>query len=355
MSELDDDRLSHVRAGWIDVANTSQQVMPSQTIARIDPYPYQHRIFEIMQTKPLILPADYTLLEAAKQMKNDKLDCVFVGTKPEDVIGIVSERDIVHAMALPFSEVEKARDMQLGAIMSSPVITVRDKDFMHVGLGRIGHHDLRHLGVVNSDGALVGWLSLRELTRQRMTNVIVIGDKLSTASSEKEMKEALQELPYLAMSLLSDGVPAHVIAAVISHEYRSALRRAAVLAQDRLIKQGRPVPCDYVLLILGSAGRAESLLAADQDHAIIYEDTPTDPAIEKNWQDWFETLGGYISDILDAAGIPYCTGKVMSSNPQWCRSLSGWQKTITEWIRNERPQDLLNVDIFFDYEPVYGA
>ena len=354
VGELDQTRLLQANAGWVDVAALNQQAEPLRSLARIDPFPYQHRIHEIMLHNPVILPAETTVLQAAERMKSAKLDCVFVGNSADKIEGIVSERDVVHAVALPLSEVATARNIQLGAMMSAPVITVREQDFMHVGLGRIGHHDIRHLGVVDENGALTGWLSLRELTRQRLTEAVVIGDKLSTAISAEDMRSALQELPLLASSLLADGVRGDEIASVISGEYRSSLRRAAILAEQMLTDQGRPPPCDYAVLVLGSAGRGESLLAADQDHAIIYADTANSPQQAALYQSWFEECGQLIADMLDSAGIPYCPGKVMSSQPEWCRSLKGWQEAIKSWIGKSRPQDLLNVDIFFDFALVHG-
>ena len=121
-----------------------------------------------------------------------------------------------------------------------------------------------------------------------------------------------------------------------------------------LTDQGRPPPCDYAVLVLGSAGRGESLLAADQDHAIIYADTADSPQQAASHQSWFEECGQLIADMLDSAGIPYCPGKVMSSQLEWCRSLTGWQEAIKSWIGKSRPQDLLNVDIFFDFALVHG-
>ncbi|MEC9342592.1 MAG: putative nucleotidyltransferase substrate binding domain-containing protein, partial [Pseudomonadota bacterium] len=56
----------------------------------------------------------------------------------------------------------------------------------------------------------------------------------------------------------------------------------------------------------------------------------------------------------DEAGIPLCKGGVMARNPQWRGSLATWTARIEEWVRRSRPEDLLNVDIFFDAMPVCG-
>ena len=353
LSGLDDARMATARAGWIDIAASLGQPMLNRAIERIDPYPYRHRIGELMLKSPLIMPRQTTISQAARRMKDEKRDCVFVGDDAASVEGIVSERDFVHALSHTFEEVARTRDLPLGDIMSTPVITVSERDFMHVALGRISHLDIRHLGVTDDQGLFSGWISTRELIRQRATSAMVIGDQLGHAQSGQDMADALNALPMLANSLLTDGVSGHDIAAVISGQYRSALSKAAQLAEQDLLAEGEAPPRAYAVLVLGSAGRGESLLAADQDHAIIFADRD-DGGDDAAASDYFQRLGAKISDYLDEAGIPYCLGKVMSSEAKWCRSLSGWRLAISSWVKKGRPEDLLSVDIFFDGEAVYG-
>ena len=356
VAELDDERMATARAGWVDVASPKDEVLESQPLARIDPFPYRHRIAEIMMTDPLIRPRTTTLLEAAKTLSKHRADCLFVGTGPEAIEGIVSERNIVDALSIPLAAHERARDIPLHQIMSGPVISVQDNDHMHVALGRLARHDIRHLGVKDISGGLIGWLSTRQLIRQRVSDALVIGDEIQHASTSQDMASALASLPSLAASLMSEGVPAPDIASVISGEYRHALARAAALAEEMMTESHGPPPRPYAVLVLGSAGRGESLLAADQDHAIIYDDkaAPIAPEEASGIQNYYQSLGGHIADILDAAGIPYCKGGVMSSTPEWCQSLTSWRNTIRGWCRSAHPKDVLMVDIFFDFTLVYG-
>ena len=81
------------------------------------------------------------------------------------------------------------------------------------------------------------------------------------------------------------------------------------------------------MLVLGSGGRGESLLAPDQDNAIVHEGSEADDP-------WFKEVAERIADLLDAAGIPYCMGKVMASNAIWRRSLTGWEEEVLRWLRH---------------------
>ena len=350
---LNDQRVAGTSAGWVDVAAIQQPYASFRALSRIDPFPYSHKIDDLMVTEPLIMPANSVMLDAAHRMKKEKRECVFVGTSPDHIVGIVSERDIVHCMALPIDEVTRARDIQLETIMSSPVLTVSEDDYMHVAMARMHKHDIRHIGVTNRQGTLTGYVSGRELNRLRLTDAMVIGDDINQANNSDEMSKVLKGLPLLSKSLMDEGIKAYAIAAVISSQYRAALARSADLAEQIMCADGKPPPAEYAVLILGSAGREESLLAADQDHAIIYGDkSRLDDAAT---QAWFEQLGQHIADIMDAAGIPYCSGGVMANTERWCKSLRTWEQTVEGWISRGSAEDVLHVDIFFDYHSVYGT
>ena len=84
---------------------------------------------------------------------------------------------------------------------------------------------------------------------------------------------AWAKLPRVVAGLLGEGLSGNEIAALVSHQVRALTRRAAVLAEQRLRQDGLgDAPCPYVLAVLGSAGRGESLLAMDQDNALICAD-----------------------------------------------------------------------------------
>ena len=358
VAALDSLRQSTVNAGWVDVAAADASPEKHVLLSRVDPYPYQHRISDLMLRDPLIMPANATLGEAAAVMNDRPTDCVFVGDDARNIMGIISERDIVAEVSRPIDSKVRVRLLPLSQIMSKPVISVQADDFMHVALGRMSRFDIRHLAVLGQDGEVVGWVSSRELVRQRVTGALVVGDRLSTATSADELQDGLRLLPTLSASLTEEGVSGQNVAGVISAQYREALRKASEIAEQRMIQNNQgPPPVDYAVLMLGSAARGESLLAADQDHAIVFANGAADETRvqAEATQRWFMSLGAHISDILDASGIPYCKGKVMSANADWCRSLSSWRHAIGGWVRRANPADLLSVDIFFDFTLVYGS
>ena len=74
-------------------------------------------------------------------------------------------------------------------------------------------------------------------------------------------------------------------------------RRAAELAEERpRIGGASPPPVAYAVLVLDSAGRKESQLAADQDNAIVYAEGAEGGPVDAD----FEKRATQMCDVLDA-------------------------------------------------------
>jgi DNA polymerase-3 subunit epsilon/CBS domain-containing protein len=323
-----------------DVAQTA--------FARLDSFPYRHRVHEVMSAPPVTATPATPVIDAARLLIERKVSSVFV-VGEDGQTGIVTEHDLLRLIA---ERGDDALRVPLGDIMSMPLQSVRADDFLHRAIGRMDRLGFRHLAVRDHENELVGALTMRNLLRQRATTAIVLGDGIDSARTVSDLGRAWGQLPLVAQSLLDDDVDARRVAALISAEIVALTRRAAEMAEARMLQDGHgapPVP--YCVLVLGSAGRGESLLAADQDNAVIFErGEPGGPEDR-----WFEAAAQHMCAILDSVGVPFCKGGVMASNAQWRHSVQGWRAVVDGWIRRQRPEDLLNVDIFFDGLPVYGA
>jgi DNA polymerase-3 subunit epsilon/CBS domain-containing protein len=218
-------------------------------------------------------------------------------------------------------------------------------------MARMNRLRIRHLGVTNETGHVVGALSARDLLRLRAEGSIELGDEIDQAADVHDLGRAWAKPPRVVAGLLGEGLLGIDIAALISHQLGALTQRAAVLAERRLRQEGHgEAPRPYALAVLGSAGRGESLLALDQDNALIYADGAEPDDSDR----WFAALGAHVADILNDVGVPYCKGGVMAKNPQWRGSVSTWRQRIGQWIEWSRPADLLSVDIFFDMRGVHG-
>ena len=343
------------RAGWADAAAAPSRTDAERTLARIDSYPYRHRIRDLMRAPAQFIGADRNLRDALSQMMKEQVSSLYVRPADRDATdlrapdtGIVTERDLLRALA---EHGPAAFDMPAAQFMSKPLAAIPADAFVYRAIGRMNRLKVRHLGVVDEIGRVIGALSARDLLRLRATQAVSLGDGIDQAEDVHALGAAWARLPQVAASLLAEELSGRDIAAVISRELGALTQQAAVLAERRMSEEGRGAPpCPYAVAVLGSAGRGESLLAMDQDNAIVFADGAPDGAEDR----WFGTLGGHLADILHEAGVPYCPGGVMAKNPQWRGSVETWNRRVEDWIQRAQPRDLLSVDIFFDMRGVHG-
>jgi DNA polymerase-3 subunit epsilon/CBS domain-containing protein len=328
--------------GWLDVQEARRT---RAVLARIDSFPYRHRLRDLMKSPPVMIDPDISLREALAQMIDREISSLYVNPPdPEGPPGIVTERDLLRQLR---REGEGAFDKSVNAIAVFPLQSLPEDAFVYRAIARMQRMHIRHLGVHDDDGRLVGALSARDLLRQRADDAVLLGDDIDAAENAAQMAAVWGNIVLVAKSLVAEDVDARDIAAVVSRELCALTRQACRLAEKEM---PTPPPCPYAMLVLGSGGRGESLLAMDQDNAIVFAEGDPGGAEDQ----WFADLGARVSDILDAAGVPYCKGKVMASNPEWRWSLKGWKKQVKTWIRRQNPEDILNCDIFFDSVAVHG-
>ena len=320
--------------------------VPLAALARIDSFPYRHRLSDVMSSPPIWCAPDATIRDALKLLMERRISSVLVETP--NGAGIVTERDLLRAID---GDPAGALSNPVAAVASVPLHSLEEASFVYRAIGRLGRLGVRHLAVTGADGAVLGLVTTRDLLRQRASTAILLGDSIDAAVSVGELGKAWSGLAPMARSLLSEEVDPRHVAAVISEEIVALTRRAAQIAELRMAEAGHgDPPCGYAVLVLGSVGRGESLLAADQDNAIVFAEGEPGGVNDR----WFATLGGHVADILDGVGVTYCKGGVMARNDAWRHSVAGWRAIVEGWIRRQRPEDLLNVDIFFDGVVVHG-
>lgn len=350
-SVLDD----QVRSGWVEAVEPPSRLDAERTLRRYDTYAFRRRNRDIMRTPIVFVTPDLSIKDAVARMGREKISSLYIADSPDGAeairaadTGIVTERDVLRAVDRLGAA---ALDLPVGRIMARPLISVPADAFLYRAIGRMSRHKVRHLGVVDEAGRVVGALSARDLLRLRAGEAVSLGDEIDDARDAHELSVAWAKLPHLAESLLHEGLSGREIAEVISRELGALSRQAAVLAEQIMQTSGHggpPVP--YALVVLGSAGRGESLLAMDQDNALIFERGEPEGPEDR----WFAQFGEHVADILHEAGVPYCKGGVMAKNAAWRGSLVTWRSRIEHWISRSSPADLLSVDIFFDLRAVHG-
>ena len=333
-----------MESGWLDMPTELVTSTPVTT-QRIDSYIFKHRLSDLMDRPVVYVDPETSLRNAAKSMLVKKLRYVCVGENGKKPLGILTEHDIMRATA----EGELDMDNTIAEkVMSSPVECIDQDDMLYRALARMDRLEIGYLCVVDNHGTPVGFVSQRHLLQYRARGSNMMFDALESANDTHALALAYGRVKGVSAQLLSEGLDGVEVAQVISTEMQTLIQRATDLSVEKMESEGQgAAPANWCVLVLGSGGRGESLLSADQDNALVHDG-------DEKADQWFEQFGKYLSEILDTAGLPYCNGGVMISNKQWRGSIDDWSKRVSSWIQRARPEDLLNIDIFFDFMPVAG-
>ena len=315
----------------------------------IDSYPFRNRVRDVMSAEVATIDGAASLGAAMRRMLERRVSSLFI--PPDDRAaewGILTERDILRAIA---AHGEGALKRMVHDHASRPLVAVAENEFIYRAIARMAELGLRHLAVRRrTDDAIIGAITQGDLLRYRTLQALMMGDRLRKAQSPQELARLWPTLIDVARAMQTDNATPNEIAAVISRELRSLSLRACQLAKQSMIEDGHgEPPRDFGVMLLGSAGRGESLLAMDQDNALIYEG-----AADARADEWFAEFGRRFNDILNEAGVPHCPGEVMVRNARWRKSEQDWLRTARTWVREAAPEDLLHVAIFFDFRRAYG-
>jgi len=204
--------------------------------------------------------------------------------------------------------------------------------------------------IIARDGATVRvMLTLSRILVQGRLGFMAVATRLAqpreldlmTAENPADLAAANRRLATMAALMVSHGTASQQVVRMLSMNADAAVRKGIELAIGEI---GAP-PGVFDIMLMGSLGRAEVSLLADQDHAIIFPDGEDEDAV----REYFLELGSRLSEILDQSGYPFCPGGIMSGERRCCQSLAGWKKTFSAWIHTLETEDLLQSKIFFDF------
>lgn len=107
---------------------------------------------------------DASVADAAAEMTARSIGALVVSTDGNEILGIVSERDIVRAISETGASV---LDASVQSIMSDEVRTCTPEDLVDTLMATMTEHRIRHLPVL-TDGRLMGIVSIGDLVKARM-------------------------------------------------------------------------------------------------------------------------------------------------------------------------------------------
>ena len=111
--------------------------------------------------------AKATIGEAVSELANNRIGAIVVVEDVDVIVGIISERDIVRAVANSGPEVLAA---PVGSIMTSEVMTCEDSETINDVMARMTRGRFRHLPV-EKEGHLTGIISIGDVVKARIEEV----------------------------------------------------------------------------------------------------------------------------------------------------------------------------------------
>jgi CBS domain-containing protein len=118
--------------------------------------------------KVVTVTPETTVSEAAKILKRARIGAVVVSSDGSDVLGILSERDIVNTMAEPTKR-SGLLEKPVSALMTREVLTCEPADTVQKCMALMTDRRVRHLPVVN-DEKMIGLVSIGDVVKNRCAN-----------------------------------------------------------------------------------------------------------------------------------------------------------------------------------------
>ncbi|BAK35546.1 hypothetical protein MLP_25320 [Microlunatus phosphovorus NM-1] len=135
------------------------------------------RIREILQTKGsavITITPDASVRDLVVLLKEHNLGAVVVSTDGAALDGIVSERDIVRALAVDAAVLSAS----VSDVMTAGVRTCQLNDSVESLMSTMTDHRIRHLPVVDDDGNLSGIISIGDVVKSTITQLEFERDQL---------------------------------------------------------------------------------------------------------------------------------------------------------------------------------
>ncbi|HEY8909463.1 MAG TPA: DUF294 nucleotidyltransferase-like domain-containing protein [Desulfosporosinus sp.] len=310
---------------------------------------FKQKVYDIMSTPVETCQLHTPINDLARLFTKKKISSMVVTDPNGKMMGLVSERDLISKVLACDGNPSVVTAVD---IMQHDPPTLTTNAFFYQALLTMLKNHGKYI-VVMEQGLPIGIVTIGDLTRARITSSLTIVKDIELAGNITELSQAIKQINKTVATMISEKASASEIGEVVSELYDILTRRLLLLAENLMVEKGlgRP-PVDYCWLTMGSGGREELTPSSDQDSAIMYADVSH--AEEGKIKDYFRELAQHVTDGLEQCGLLKCPGKIMPTNPEWCRSITTWKNMVHRWARTPNPDAIRQFTIFLDFRPVYG-
>ncbi|PSN91137.1 hypothetical protein B9Q03_05015 [Candidatus Marsarchaeota G2 archaeon OSP_D] len=120
------------------------------------------RARDVMSSPPVTVGASSTLREASEKMWSEKVGSVIVVDNEGYLLGILTERDVVFAVAKGMFEAHEKKPT-VDSVMSKNVVTVNTDSSIAQVAQLMSEFNIKHIVVMSQEGRPVGVISLRDM------------------------------------------------------------------------------------------------------------------------------------------------------------------------------------------------
>lgn len=300
------------------------------------------KVSRLIARPPVSAPCTVRLQEAARIMTDEGVSALLLMDEQSGRLrGIITDRDLrtrAVTEALP-------SETPISDIMTEGLITIRADDYIFEAMLTMLHNNVHHLPVLDGD-EVRGVIALSDIVKYESQSSLYLVSNIYRQPDVKGLKRIARDVPDTFVRMVNEDANSHMIGSAMAGIGRSFTQRLLELGEEKL----GPPPVPYCFMALGSMARDEQLVVTDQDNAMILDDS----FMPEEHDGYFLALAQFVSDGLAECGYKYCTGEIMATNPKWRQPLRVWKQYFTDWIENPKAEALLNSNIFFDLDGIYG-
>jgi CBS domain-containing protein len=284
---------------------------------------------------------ELTVAGAAAVMHAQEVGSLVVIDPASHPIGIVTEHDIVNAVA----GAQSARPVS--EVMTSNPFALPGHALAYEAAVAMIAQRIRHI-VVTEDGRLAGVVSERDLFSLQRLGFGELAMEIRLAGDLEVLAGLAAEVRSLTRALVEQGVGAEQLTLFVSVLNDRISQRAIEIVRKRHGLER----ISWCWLAFGSEGRFEQTFSSDQDNGLVFAAHEGGAPAEARSR--LLPFAREVNQALDACGYPLCKGNVMASNPELCLSLDEWKAKMARWIEVTVPKALLDAAICFDFRALHG-
>jgi CBS domain-containing protein len=303
---------------------------------------------ELVDRRPVTGSEAEPLLGLLGRMREAGQSAALITDAHGRIAGLLTAEDFLER-ALPMLEPN-----QPVASLRRRVPVLHEQDRIYQAICEMRRQRRYCLPVADAAGRPLGLIRLESLLSAPFAGVLANLDSTIVSGSAALSADAKRAQANLVSVLLATGEPALEVIGLINalndDIARTVLQRA--LASMAEAGWGEP-PVAFAVLLMGSAGRGESLLNPDQDNGLILADY--DASQQQNVDRFFAVLAQRFTRELDQTGFPLCAGGVMATNPVWRKTLAQWRQQVAGWVSARGSEEIMFTDIFFDFRATFGS